>query len=169
MSTANLVSDVQVSSEVADVVLDTVQETTVQKAKKPTVQELAARIAELEARIDAQADTIEVLMDTIGQIPTTVRKNTGGGSTAPRLGTGVFGYSSTSVLRWMGQQGWTNKQCMGVLYAYGLDVSPATVQTQRQCGRKGTGTVPAFSDVQVAELVSKRDALPNATAQTDTE
>lgn len=114
----------------------------------PTDQDATlAYILELESRIYA-------LENGTPATPSTVQEST------PHTPLGdIYGHSCTAIIRWMGAQGWTNKQCMGVLVSYGVYPSPATIQTQRQRQRKGLGKVPTLTDVQVTELVDKRNSL----------
>ncbi len=161
----NGVMDTRISDEQVD---NAVHESTAEpKAKRaPKVNPLDARITALEAVVQGMLEAQTALLDTIAELRTvpasTVRANTGGGSTAPRIGNGIFGHSSTSILRWMGKQGWTNKECCAAVSSFGMAVSPATVQTQRQCGRKDIGKLPELTPEQVIDLNARKNFVPVA-------
>lgn len=129
------------------------------KKKGPSISNLEQRVVELEAKMAALLDGQQAMMDTVAELGKTGHTGAKTGSTAPRLGKGIFGISATSILRWMGKHGWSNKECYVVISGYGIDISPATIQTQRQCGRKDVGTLPTLTEEQVKELDAKRAAV----------
>jgi hypothetical protein len=65
----------------------------------------------------------------------------------------LFGHAITSVIRWLGNEGYTAKPVARMLKeAYGLDVPMATIQTQCQAGKAGRGKLPELSPEQIFEI-----------------
>jgi hypothetical protein len=58
----------------------------------------------------------------------------------------IFEYNVTSVLRWMGKDGWTFKQARRTMDALGLPVADATLNAQLRAGVKGERGDPADLD-----------------------
>lgn len=69
----------------------------------------------------------------------------------------MFGHPVTSVLRWMGKQGWTAKEAEKVCLKLNCAVAEATVKIQVVAGRKGKRGEPAsLTEAQTQQLETLR-------------
>lgn len=66
----------------------------------------------------------------------------------------LFGYPPTSIVRWLGANGYPLSAAESVVDYYGLPISKSTISTQWRAGTKGERGEPApLTKEQVAELV----------------
>lgn len=83
------------------------------------------------ATVSAESDA--VVQEDVEVEKVAVEKKVG----EPRRKYDVLGFPVTSVLRWMGKEGWTIDQAAAVLTKLGCNCSPATVKIQVRAGAKG--------------------------------
>ena len=80
------------------------------------------------------------------------------------VGTGlskIMGHSVTSVLRWMGKQGWSKPEAVYVCSTFGVTPAAGTVQIQTLAGRKGERGDPAnLEPGEVKKLNELRKKTP---------
>lgn len=69
----------------------------------------------------------------------------------------LFGQSSSSILKWMGANGWKWQEAKQVMESYGFRIQDSTYRGQVWCGKKQQYGSPAeLEDKQIAELEKKR-------------
>ena len=82
-------------------------------------------------------------------------------TTTGRIGSGnhkaqIGGYSATSVLRWMGSQGWNWREAVAVLEKLDITMKETTIKLQINSGRHGNdgwyGKVPEIDPTLVSKL-----------------
>lgn len=110
-------------------------------------------LAEESKRLDARCNEADkVLLEQVRSIQV-AKENTPPKQEGEGKRDLFFGHPATSVIRWMGKEGWSFEDAQKVLAHHNISVAGGTIRTQLLCGRKGMRGDPAkLSKAQIAEL-----------------